>query len=94
VTDLRDKLRGYFRVASIQHYLIVDPDKRIVIHHARGAGDVRIKGHFSSHMINAGWRSCVTRTAKLPCGKGVIGNTRSGMMAISSDTSIIFTSIQ
>jgi Uma2 family endonuclease len=40
VTDLRDKLQGYFRVASIQHYLIVDPDKRIVIHHARGAGDV------------------------------------------------------
>jgi Uma2 family endonuclease len=39
VTDLRDKLRGYFRVASIAHYLIVDPDKRIVIHHARGAGD-------------------------------------------------------
>jgi hypothetical protein len=21
------------------HYLIVDPDKRLVIHHARGAGD-------------------------------------------------------
>jgi Uma2 family endonuclease len=40
VTDLRDKLRGYFRVASIAHYLIVDPDKRIVIHHARGMGDV------------------------------------------------------
>jgi Uma2 family endonuclease len=40
MTDLRDKLQGYFRVASIQHYLIVDPDKRIVIHHARGSGDV------------------------------------------------------
>jgi Uma2 family endonuclease len=40
VTDLRDKLQGYFRVPSIQHYLIVDPDKRIVIHHARGSGDV------------------------------------------------------
>jgi Uma2 family endonuclease len=37
--DLRDKLRGYFRVASIEHYLIVDPDKRLVIHHARGSGD-------------------------------------------------------
>jgi Uma2 family endonuclease len=33
--DLRDKLQGYFRVPSIQHYLIADPDKRIVIHHAR-----------------------------------------------------------
>jgi Uma2 family endonuclease len=38
-TDLRDKLRGYFRVASIEHYLIVDPDKRLVIHHARGDAD-------------------------------------------------------
>ena len=40
MTDLRDKLQGYFRLASIAHYLIVDPDKRIVIHHARGTGDV------------------------------------------------------
>jgi len=38
--DLRDKLQGYFRVPSIRHYLIVDPDKRLVIHHARGDGDV------------------------------------------------------
>ena len=40
MTDLRDKLQGYFRIASVTHYLIVDPDKRIVIHHARGMGDV------------------------------------------------------
>jgi Uma2 family endonuclease len=39
MTDLRDKLQGYFRVASIVHYLIVDPDKRLVIHHSRGQGD-------------------------------------------------------
>lgn len=38
--DLRDKLQGYFRVPSIRHYLIVDPDKRLVIHHARSDGDV------------------------------------------------------
>jgi Uma2 family endonuclease len=38
--DLRDKLLGYFRVQSIVHYLIVDPDNRLVIHHARGSGDV------------------------------------------------------
>src|ERR1044072_3301361 len=37
--DLRDKLQGYFRVPSIRHYLVVDPDKRIVIHHARGGGE-------------------------------------------------------
>jgi Uma2 family endonuclease len=38
--DLRDKLAGYFRVPSIQHYMIVDPDLRSVIHHKRGMGDV------------------------------------------------------
>ena len=37
--DLRDKLQGYFRVASIRHYLVIDPDKRIVIHHARRNGE-------------------------------------------------------
>ncbi len=40
ITDLRDKLQGYFRIASIQHYLVIDPDKRLVIHHARGHDDV------------------------------------------------------
>jgi Uma2 family endonuclease len=39
ITDLRDKLQGYFRVSSVQHYLIVDPDKRLVIDHTRGHGD-------------------------------------------------------
>jgi Uma2 family endonuclease len=37
--DLRDKLQGYFRVPSVRHYLIVDPDKTFVIHHARAEGD-------------------------------------------------------
>jgi Uma2 family endonuclease len=37
--NLRDKLLGYFQVPSIVHYLIVDPDNRLVIHHARGSGD-------------------------------------------------------
>jgi Uma2 family endonuclease len=35
--DLRDKLVGYFMVPSIVHYLIVDPDSRLVIHHARNS---------------------------------------------------------
>jgi Uma2 family endonuclease len=39
--DMRDKLDGYFRVASVQHYLILDPEERLVIHHTRGSGDVR-----------------------------------------------------
>jgi len=38
--DASAKLAGYFRVPSVQHYLIVDPDRRLVIHHARGEADV------------------------------------------------------
>jgi Uma2 family endonuclease len=33
--DASAKLVGYFSVPSVAHYLIVDPDRRIVIHHAR-----------------------------------------------------------
>jgi Uma2 family endonuclease len=40
VNELRDKLQNYFRVPSVQHYLIADPDTRVVIHHARGHDDV------------------------------------------------------
>ena len=39
MTDMRDKLRSYFTVPSVHHYLIVDPEKRLVIHHARSSGD-------------------------------------------------------
>jgi len=33
------KLPGYFLLPSIMHYLIVDPDRPLVIHHARAADD-------------------------------------------------------
>jgi Uma2 family endonuclease len=33
------KLSGYFSLPSVQHYLILDPDRRVAIHHKRGAGD-------------------------------------------------------
>jgi Uma2 family endonuclease len=33
------KLSGYFSLTSVQHYLILDPDRRVVIHHKRGSGD-------------------------------------------------------
>jgi Uma2 family endonuclease len=49
MTDLRDKLQGYFRVASIQHYLIIDPDKRIVIHHSRAQG-----GGLGTQIVSSG----------------------------------------
>ncbi len=34
-----DKLLAYFNHPSIQHCLIVDPDKPLVIHHQRGTAD-------------------------------------------------------
>jgi Uma2 family endonuclease len=36
--DLADKLAGYFKVANIQHYLVLDPEEREVIWHRRAAG--------------------------------------------------------
>jgi len=36
--DATTKLRGYFKVASVQHYLIIDPEKRTITHHRRGRG--------------------------------------------------------
>ena len=33
------KLSGYFSVASVVHYLILDPERRVLIHHKRGQAD-------------------------------------------------------
>jgi Uma2 family endonuclease len=30
------KLDGYFALSSVNHYLILDPDRRVMIHHRRG----------------------------------------------------------
>ncbi len=35
--DTTKKLEGYFKLASVRHYLIVDPDDRTIVHHARAA---------------------------------------------------------
>jgi Uma2 family endonuclease len=34
--DASAKLAGYFSLPSVAHYLIVDPDRPLVVHHARG----------------------------------------------------------
>jgi Uma2 family endonuclease len=34
--DYGVKLDGYFSLPSVEHYLIVDPDRRVMIHHRRG----------------------------------------------------------
>ncbi len=36
--DVTVKLKGYFEVPSVQHYLIVDPDGRTITHHKRTSG--------------------------------------------------------
>ena len=35
--DTTRKLEGYFKLASVRHYLIVDPKTRAIVHHARDA---------------------------------------------------------
>lgn len=41
--DTGEKLAGYFRVESVQHYLIVDPMRKLVIHHRRGTGMIETR---------------------------------------------------
>ena len=36
--DKHAKLRGYFRVSSIQHYVVIDIAERVVFHHRRAEG--------------------------------------------------------
>ncbi len=35
--DTGNKFSDYFRLASVRHYLLVRPDKRVVVHHERDA---------------------------------------------------------
>jgi Uma2 family endonuclease len=37
--DLSLKLERYFTLPSLHHYLVIDPDRPILIHHKRGQGD-------------------------------------------------------
>ena len=43
-TDTSAKLIGYFKLPSVQHYLIIDPDAFAVAHHSRAA-DGTVSGH-------------------------------------------------
>jgi Uma2 family endonuclease len=38
--DNAAKLSGYFAVPSVCHYLIVDIERRLILHHARGQGEL------------------------------------------------------
>jgi Uma2 family endonuclease len=47
--DTGDKLVEYFSVPSIRHYLIVNPMKQVVVHHARDEG-----GEISTRIMSDG----------------------------------------
>lgn len=47
--DASLKLAGYFRVPSIAHYLVVDPDQPLIIHHERGSQDTIL-----THIVQGG----------------------------------------
>ena len=37
--DVNDKVEFYSRIASIQHYLVIEQEQRRVVYHGRGLGD-------------------------------------------------------
>ena len=45
-TDTSAKLIGYFKLASVHHYLIVDPEARTITHHARAGARVVLDDEF------------------------------------------------
>lgn len=47
--DASAKLAGYFSLPSVEHYLIVDPEKPLAVHHARKSHD-----EIATRIINAG----------------------------------------
>jgi Uma2 family endonuclease len=48
-TDTSAKLIGYFKLPSVHHYLIIDPDASVVAHHLRAAD-----GSVSGHTVTSG----------------------------------------
>jgi Uma2 family endonuclease len=41
--DTTTKLDGYFKIASVMHYLIVDPESRSITHHKRGRAGLKTR---------------------------------------------------
>jgi Uma2 family endonuclease len=47
--DTSAKPAGYFKLASVHHYLFVDPEARAVTHHSRAAD-----GTITAHVVTSG----------------------------------------
>jgi Uma2 family endonuclease len=50
-TDRSEKLEKYFRLPSVQHYLIVWADRRRVVHHRRACGNVATTVHIEGTIM-------------------------------------------
>jgi Uma2 family endonuclease len=59
--DTTKKLEGYFKLASVRHYLIVDPAARAVVHHARDA-----EGAIATAIVSAGELNLSAIGARVP----------------------------
>jgi Uma2 family endonuclease len=62
--DASAKLAGYFRLPSVFHYLVVDPDTRLVIHHARRDDDI-----IGTRVLHAGVLELTPPGLKVSVGK-------------------------
>ena len=50
--DASLKLAGYFSIESVRHYLIVDPERPLIIHHARvGDDSIRTQIHYQGVLV-------------------------------------------
>jgi Uma2 family endonuclease len=49
--DLDDKLAGYFLVPTIQHYLIVNPEARRLVHQARAADGMHTRILYGGELV-------------------------------------------
>lgn len=66
--DTGTKLPGYFRVTSVQHYLVVDPDKPLIIHYARSQDGMiltRIATSGSLTLDRPDWSCCWTTSIQV-----------------------------
>ncbi|MGQ0673358.1 MAG: Uma2 family endonuclease [Hyphomicrobium sp.] len=59
--DTTKKLEGYFKLASVRDYLIVDPIARTIVHHARDAN-----GSIATAVVSRGVIAFMAINAKLP----------------------------
>jgi Uma2 family endonuclease len=50
--DMGYKRRGYFSVPSVQHYLIADPERRLVLHYAREGGQEQLPRIVSEGLLS------------------------------------------